>query len=204
MLSGRHWLLFIIPLLLLTACGVPSRNLAAEAQAAAPPTVAQPGAAAATQNASPTDFTTGVLPETSPDTCSITRPPAHPFTPPPPYPPSAPGALFWYGDDALWTAVPHTGVWADLPHNPEGYTQKVFWWRKGYSWTAEPQPALVVSGRRLDASAPPLNVSRATNAFAEDIQSAMLVGVDFPTPGCWEITGQYAGAELSFVVWVAP
>ena len=33
----------------------------------------------------------------------------------------------------------------------------------------------------------------------------MLVGVDFPTLGCWKITGKYAYAdvELSFVVWVA-
>jgi hypothetical protein len=56
----------------------------------------------------------------------------------------------------------------------------------------------------LDAEAPPLSVSRATNAFAEDIQSAMLVGVDFPALGCWEITGRYADAQLRFVVWVAP
>jgi hypothetical protein len=32
----------------------------------------------------------------------------------------------------------------------------------------------------------------------------MLVGVDIPTLGCWEITGQYNGTELSFVVWIAP
>jgi len=64
--------------------------------------------------------------------------------------------------------------------------------------------SIAVTGRRLDAPAPPLNVSRATNAYAEDIQSAMLVRVDFPTPGCWEITGRYAGSELSFVVFVAP
>jgi hypothetical protein len=31
-----------------------------------------------------------------------------------------------------------------------------------------------------------------------------MVGVDFPTLGCWEITGRYAEAELSFVVWVGP
>jgi len=55
----------------------------------------------------------------------------------------------------------------------------------------------------LDAPALPLRVSKATNAFASDIQSAMLVGVDFPTLGCWEITGRYQGHELSFVVWVA-
>jgi hypothetical protein len=56
----------------------------------------------------------------------------------------------------------------------------------------------------LDASAPPLHASKATNAFAHDIQSAMLVGVDVPTAGCWEITGRYGGHELSFTVWVAP
>jgi len=32
----------------------------------------------------------------------------------------------------------------------------------------------------------------------------MLVGVDFPMLGCWEIMGIYKGHELSFVVWVAP
>jgi hypothetical protein len=63
---------------------------------------------------------------------------------------------------------------------------------------------LIVTGERLDASAPLLVASRATNAYADDIDSAMLVGVDLPTLGCWKITGKYADAELSFVVWVAP
>jgi hypothetical protein len=30
----------------------------------------------------------------------------------------------------------------------------------------------------------------------------MLVGVEIPTPGCWKISGQYRGAEVSYVVWV--
>jgi hypothetical protein len=30
----------------------------------------------------------------------------------------------------------------------------------------------------------------------------MLTGVDVPTPGCWEIMGDYKGQKLSFVVWV--
>jgi hypothetical protein len=90
-----------------------------------------------------------------------------------------------------------------LPHNPEGYTQKIFWWRVGYAWNEEPQPEFKVSGERLDAKAPPLIVSDATNAFADDIGSAMLVGVDFPTLGCWKITGQHKDTELSFVIWVA-
>jgi hypothetical protein len=32
----------------------------------------------------------------------------------------------------------------------------------------------------------------------------MMVGMDIPTPGCWEITGRYEDDELTFVVWVVP
>ena len=42
------------------------------------------------------------------------------------------------------------------------------------------------------------------NAYSDDIGSAMLTGVGFPTLGCWKVTGQYKDAELSVVVWVAP
>ncbi|MEO8395339.1 MAG: hypothetical protein ABI700_20255 [Chloroflexota bacterium] len=140
-----------------------------------------------------------------PANCLITLAPNTPFIAPAPNSPFAPRAGdSWIGSASLWTVLPDSGIWSGLPLNPEGYSQKVMWWRQGYSWTDEPKPALTVTGRRLDESAPPLNVSNATNAFAEDIQSAMLVGVDFPTLGCWEITGHYADSELSFVVWVAP
>jgi hypothetical protein len=89
-----------------------------------------------------------------------------------------------------------------LAHNDGVYGQKVFWWRQGYDWRSEPQPPLTVTGRRIDGSAGPLVASSATNAFASDIGSAMLVGVAIPAPGCWQITGHISGAELSFVVWV--
>ena len=96
------------------------------------------------------------------------------------------------------------GTWEALPHNPEGYTQKVFWWREGYSVGEEPEPALTVTAERLDGKVPSIQGSKATNASASDIGSAMLVGVDLPTLGCWKITGKYRDAELSFVVWAAP
>jgi hypothetical protein len=60
----------------------------------------------------------------------------------------------------------------------------------------------MVSGSRIDGSAPRLRASTATNAFADDIGSSILVGVDIPSTGCWEITGQLKGTYLSFVVWV--
>ncbi len=163
---------------------------------ATPESLALAGYQASNQPANP--------PHHAPINCPVTTPPDPLFTPPAPYPQTPPGEYFWYGDASLWVALPQNGVWAELPHNPDGYTQKVFWWREGYIWTEEPEPDLTVFGQRLDEPAPPLKASRATNAFAEDIQSAMLVGVDIPTPGCWEITGRYRDAELSFVVWVEP
>lgn len=208
-MSYKLYFLLIMLSLLLASCGAPNGNKTAEVQAATRPTGTLPTApspttsvlvGAATASTTPTAF-----PALPPASCAVTQPPKSPFTPPAPYSPEAPYAGdFWYGTDALWTIVPKTGVWTDLPRNPEGYTQKVFWWRKGYVWTEEPVPALTVTGRRLDAPASALNVSKATNAFADDIKSAMLVGVDFPTLGCWEITGKYAEQELSFVVWGAP
>ncbi len=84
------------------------------------------------------------------------------------------------------------------------YRQKTFWWRKGYYGRADPTPNLRVSGRRLDASAQPLMAPRATNGYREDWKSFMVVGMYFPVPGCWEITGRFEDDSLTFVVWVAP
>jgi len=148
--------------------------------------------------------TAEIVPHDPPASCPITVPLDPPFVPPAPYDSMGFDGEFWYGSDSLWTTVRENGTWEALPHNPEGYTQKVFWWRDGYVWTEEPEPALTVNGERLGAIAPPLHVSGATNASASDIGSAMLVGVDMPTLGCWKITGKYGEAELSFVVWVAP
>jgi hypothetical protein len=149
--------------------------------------------------------TSEVVPHDPSASCLTTVPQEPPFTAPEPYSPNAPFENeFWLGSEDLWTMLPKDGIWYGLPHNPDGYTQKVFWWRDGYVWTEEPEPELIVTGERLDASVPPLIASKATNAYASDIGSAMLVGVDFPTLGCWKITGRYKDAELSFVVWVAP
>lgn len=140
-----------------------------------------------------------------PVSCPVTTLGETSFEAPAPYSPNAPWpGIFWYGSKELWVALDTDGIWSDLPHNPQGYTQKIPWWREGYIWKEEPEPDLTVTGERLDAEAPPLLVSQATNAYAEDMGSAMMIGVDFPTLGCWQMTGKYADAELSFVVWVAP
>lgn len=202
-------ILFISVLgLLLAACGA---QQAAGLELAKPTTTATvaaapPTATAAVAAVSPT-ATAGLSSPVSnevPASCPITRPQNPLFTPPPPWPPQAPYGEFWYGTETLWTALQPDGKWWGLPHNPTGYTQKVWFWKQGYNGSADPTPDLTVIGRRLDAAAPPLIASKATNGYHPDFDWAMLVGVDLPTLGCWEITGHIDDRELSFVVWVAP
>ena len=138
------------------------------------------------------------------NTCLTTRPPAAPLRAP------APDAVlpeyagqFLYGTTDLWTALRSDGTWSGLPMDSKGYTQKVFWWSAHYRAGGEPTPALTVTGKRLDAETGPLIASAATNASA-DFGEAMLVGVVLPESGCWEITGNYRGHDLSFVVRVVP
>ena len=107
----------------------------------APQTVAQPAEVRALQNPTPmvlpepsaTAESTNaeVVPHDPPASCPITMPQDPPFVPPSPYDSLGFEGEFWYGSDSLWTAVRQDGIWASLPLNPEGYTQKVFWWREG-------------------------------------------------------------------------
>jgi hypothetical protein len=135
--------------------------------------------------------------------CPTTRPPDPPFAPPAPYPATPPplyGDKFWYGTDRLWTWLDADGTWP-MPGAPGGVqSDKSFWWREGYDWQTETTPRLRVTARRLDAAAPPVTVSDATNGFRDDIGAFMLLGLELPDEGCWELTGHYAATTLSFVV----
>jgi hypothetical protein len=137
-----------------------------------------------------------------PDGCPVTtQSQATPFVPPKPYSQEAGDGSFWFGTDKLWTVLPIDGVWRGLGHyapNDPTFRQKFFLWRQGYDWHTEPRPNLKVTGRQLDAYANPLLVDRPTNVSSEP--GGMLVGVNFPTTGCWEITGRYGDDALTFVI----
>jgi hypothetical protein len=158
-----------------------------------------PGAASLTETAQ-----AEATASTPPESCPVTVPQDPLFVPPPPYSEMEFEGYFWYGSNSLWAALPENGVWSELPQDSHGYTQKIPWWREGYVWNEEPEPPLQVTGERLDAKAPPMEASSANGAYAAEFGSAMMMGANFPTPGCWKITGNYEGTELSFVVWIAP
>ncbi len=142
-----------------------------------------------------------------PDSCPVTVSPPVPFTPPAPYELGS-DRSFWLGTEKLWTPLLKSGmVWGWGPHAPghehdvQPLTAKTFWASVNFDWKKEYPPELKVTGRRLDGDAPPLLTLPPTNAFPGPA-AAMLVGIYVPTPGCWEITGDYKGQKLSFVAWV--
>lgn len=148
--------------------------------------------------------TAAPLPQLSPDTCPITQPPDPPFVPPSSHPSQAPYGNFWYGSDTLWTLLTPDGLWDSLPQDERGYGQKVLWFREGYDMTVEERPALTVVGQQLDGAGATFEMNDATNGHHSDVGEFMLTGVNVPSAGCWEITGNYRNSALSFVVWVAP
>jgi len=139
----------------------------------------------------------------TPSECAITRPgPA--FTPPKPYLASPPNAYdsVWYGNAHLWTMLDIGGeTWGPwLFATPPGLPQKTFWWSADWhpEQTGEWEPAITVTGRRLDGPET-FKFGPGTNASA-DFGTAMLVGIDIPSYGCWELTADYRGVTLSYVV----
>jgi hypothetical protein len=134
----------------------------------------------------------------APVTCPVTLPLAA-FVPPPPYEAREEGR-FWYGTKALWTSLADDGIWRGIA-SASGVRNKVWWWRAGWEPQQDaPYEGLIVTGNRLDATAPPARSSAATNGLL-GTGWAMLVMLELPTRGCWAITGNYGGDTLSFVVW---
>ena len=140
-----------------------------------------------------------------PDSCHVTKPPAHAFVPPKPYASSIVRDAFWFGNEKLWTFLPASGTWNGLPHyTPDDPTfrQKLFFWHRGFNARAEPQPPLILIGKRLDGPAPPLASDRANAGWQREESPFIVTGINIPTLGCWQITAQYHAAKLTFVVWV--
>jgi hypothetical protein len=129
--------------------------------------------------------------------CLTTLPPNPPFTPSAPYSTNA-GQGFWYGTDALWVRLP-----ISLDGTRKGVASKLFVWSRGFNWQSDPKPFLVVTGKRLDGDAPAIAIAGGVPAGSGD-RVRMLIGVVFPTEGCWEVTAYHSGHSLTFVMWVDP
>ena len=136
-------------------------------------------------------------------TCSVTIP-SPPFVAPAPYPAFPPDeGRAWVGTPELWTMVDRNGEVENEGDVSFPIGLKTFWWSSNWGgMAAEPQPALTVVATRLDAYGS-VTTGDATNAASASLGGqAMLVGIELPSSGCWQLTGKYRGAELSYVVLV--
>lgn len=134
--------------------------------------------------------------------CEVTRP-IPPFAAPSPYPASPPAVYDadWFGSRALWAMLDHDGeIWpqSHLPHGPGGLSQKTFYWSADRIPQDDLVPAITVTGTRLDGPGT-FEFGPGTNASA-DFGPAMLVGIEIPSTGCWQLTARYRDAVLSYVV----
>ena len=106
----------------------------------------------------------------------------------------------WYGNGKLWAVL----SWPDgtvvfRPGGP-GFVQRDGALGMKFGWWRGVKGKLSVSGKRLDAAAPPLRASIPDGYGDRGFQSMYLI---FPTPGCWQVTGKVGDARLSFVTRVA-
>ena len=102
-----------------------------------------------------------------------------------------------YGNGKLWVG----GLWPDGvvivtkdDVGPGGRLSMKFGWYRltsGY---------LTITGRRLDAPAPPASGQTFHGSYG--LTGFNASGVSFPTEGCWQVTGRVGRVALTFVTFV--
>jgi hypothetical protein len=113
---------------------------------------------------------------------------------------TAPGqspSSFDYGDDeeGIWTHVWPNGEVVFTPDGP-GELRQDGWLAMKWLWFRDPPAPLQLSGRRLDAPAPPLRADILRDQGDGNAQPSIIL---FPTPGCWEVVAQ-AGTSVLVLV----
>lgn len=172
-------LLVVAAMVLISACGSA--------------TVETPSAGSATSPVP--SMITGQCPVTTPPPVALTPPPATETGPNPNLVFRASASTFLYGNDALIVLLPNDGTFH--PSDPQRGLAggvKQGWWRTA-------QGELVIATRRLDA--PELLVQADVPGGYGD-SGFQATGINFASPGCWEVTGAVGGKTLTFVVKVAP
>jgi hypothetical protein len=94
-----------------------------------------------------------------------------------------------HGNGQLWVAIPNDGK-MHLRRDEQGK------WGDKVPWFRGIRGALTITGRRLDADAPPLHA--VSSGYGETGFVATLMF--FPTEGCWEVTGKAGSGKLTYVV----
>ncbi len=154
----------------------------------------------ACQSVEPSQTVTGA-PTASAESVTRAQAAACPTTRGEPSPSSVPADRFFgsasaYGNGMLWVG----GLWPDGIISADSrfldldgrVGMKFGWWHTVAG-------KLQITGRRLDAPAPPA-IGDVPDGYG--ITGFQASGVTFPTQGCWEITGSVGSSKLTFVTFV--
>jgi hypothetical protein len=114
-------------------------------------------------------------------------------------PPRQPRTVRWHGNGMLWAAwLNPDGVYS-VPRDqvgPDGSIGSKLYWA-----TSPPGSAPAISGRRLDAPAPPLRMLAANmGSFSGAFDPSWATPVVFPTPGCWRVIARVNDVSLTYAV----
>lgn len=131
--------------------------------------------------------------------CPITTPPLVALTPPPPAATGPNAGLtfragpneFLYGNEALVVGLPNDGT-----IHPSDPSRGLPGGMK-FGWDRLAHGDLTISTRRLDASTAP--VAADVPGGYGDI-GFQVSGLNFPAPGCWQVSGTVGSRTLTFVV----
>lgn len=109
----------------------------------------------------------------------------------------------WYGSPKLAAMIPWDGQWLGMgaEHN---FRNKFWWWREEYRANSNWERQLTLSVRNME-NGHVFTAGDATNARtgSDDYNwHSMLLALEFPAAGCWEITGRFADDTLVIVVQV--
>jgi hypothetical protein len=96
----------------------------------------------------------------------------------------------WFGNSAIWTRLPISGVIPGQPTNGAGLRAKLPWWRLASG-------QIEVSSSRLGSSAGFSATVGTVSAYGPD--GFVPSDLTFDGPGCWEIRGSLGDQALSFV-----
>lgn len=109
----------------------------------------------------------------------------------------------WFGDENLAVLIPIDGLWKGLgaDHN---FRNKLRWWEKGSSLVPDNNSLIKVTAVDLNTGTE-LKPTYARNIYLNETMSewgGFMTALEFPFPGCWEITGRFNMHEIRFVTQV--
>ena len=103
-----------------------------------------------------------------------------------------------YGNGSLATSLGPDGAVVFKPGG-SGCVGRDGSLRMKWPWWRGRRGALVIEGRRLDATSQPLRAWIPNGRYGYRDIGFIPSALIFPEPGCWEVTGRAGGASLAFV-----